>query len=452
MYQIDNSSAAAVIPASTPAGTPGYFTDGNPATGVAPTILPAEFMNMVMMEILGVLSAAGVTPSKSVFTQLTTAIRAINKQAIILTDTGTAGAYAAANTPALTSLPASGYIQRINIANLNLGASTYSPDGLTAKPIYGLGLQPLQGGELPAGVAVFMYLVQAGVNGGNGAWILIESLGGSSQVATATKSQHAVPLGQAQTLVAAGPSIQGAFKNLALSTTGTNASVTITADEIIVENASNQYQTLRAISVTASTAGTLVNGLDTGTIAVSTWYSVWVIWNGTTTASLLSLSATAPTMPSGYTHKARVGWIRTDATANKYPLSFIQNGKNVQYKVATGSNVVSLPVIANGTAGAIATPPTWVAVGISSIVPPTASRIKLYGANTTVNPGTIIAAPNNSYAGTATGTPPPLVMSNAGSSPTTTYCEFVIESTNIYWASAGTAGQSLICLGWEDSL
>ena len=198
MYQIDNSTAVASIPASTVAGTAGFFTDGNPATGVPATIMPAEFMNMLMMEILGVLSAAGVTPSKSTFTQLTTAIRAVNRQGSILVDTGAAGAYAAANTPALTSLPASGYIQRINIVNANIGASTYAPDGLAAKPIYGLGLQPLQGGELPVGIAVLMYLVQAGVNGGNGAWIIVESLGGAQQVSPATKSQHAVQATQVQ--------------------------------------------------------------------------------------------------------------------------------------------------------------------------------------------------------------------------------------------------------------
>lgn len=81
---------------------------------------------MVMMEILGVLSAAGVAPSKSTFTQLATAIRAVNRQAVILADTGTANAYAAANTPALTALPATGYLQRVNIATLNTTASTYS--------------------------------------------------------------------------------------------------------------------------------------------------------------------------------------------------------------------------------------------------------------------------------------------------------------------------------------
>ncbi|VVO63614.1 hypothetical protein PS870_00923 [Pseudomonas fluorescens] len=198
MYQIDNSTAAATVPASTSEGTPGFFTDGNPATGVAATIMPAEFMNMVMMEIINVLTAAGITPSKSDFTQLLTAIKSVNRQGVTLTDTGSANAYAAANAPALTVLPATGYSQRVNIAHANTGASTYASDGLAAKPVYGLGLQPLQGGELPVGVAVLMYLVQAGVNGGNGAWIIIESLGGASQIAPATKSQHAVTLGQLQ--------------------------------------------------------------------------------------------------------------------------------------------------------------------------------------------------------------------------------------------------------------
>ncbi len=126
------------------------------------------------------------------------AIRAAGRQTTVLTDTGAVNTYAAANTPALAALPTtSGYSQRVNIANANTGAATYAPDGLAPKPIYGLALQPLQGGELPAGIAVMMYLVQAGVNGGNGAWIIVESLGGASQIPLATKSQHAMQLGQA---------------------------------------------------------------------------------------------------------------------------------------------------------------------------------------------------------------------------------------------------------------
>lgn len=77
MYQIDNSTAAQAIPASTEAGSKGYFTDGNPATGTPATILPAEFMNMLMMENINVLAAAGIQPDKSKFNQLALAISTI---------------------------------------------------------------------------------------------------------------------------------------------------------------------------------------------------------------------------------------------------------------------------------------------------------------------------------------------------------------------------------------
>lgn len=77
MYQIDNSTAAQTIPASTAVGSKGYFTDGNPATGTPATILPAEFMNMLMMENLNVLVAAGIQPDKNKFNQLALAISTI---------------------------------------------------------------------------------------------------------------------------------------------------------------------------------------------------------------------------------------------------------------------------------------------------------------------------------------------------------------------------------------
>jgi len=77
MYQIDNSTAVAAIPPPTPAGATGYFTDGNPATGASATIMPAEFMNMLMMENLSILSAAGIAPVKGQYNQLALAISKI---------------------------------------------------------------------------------------------------------------------------------------------------------------------------------------------------------------------------------------------------------------------------------------------------------------------------------------------------------------------------------------
>ncbi|KAB0489680.1 hypothetical protein [Pseudomonas vancouverensis] len=183
----------------------GYFKNRTSPTAKDGSYLEQDWANDKEGFFQSLISVAGLVPNGLVdkvgasqyYDALLNVLYAAARKTPVLNDTGTAGVYAAANTPALTALPATGYMQRVKIANLNPGASTYAPDGLAAKPIYGLGLQPLQGGELPAGVAVLMYLVQAGVNGGNGAWIIIESLGGAQQVAAATKSQHAMQFGQA---------------------------------------------------------------------------------------------------------------------------------------------------------------------------------------------------------------------------------------------------------------
>lgn len=222
MYQIDNSTAAASQPTSTAAGTAGFFTDGNPATGDAATILPAEWLNAVMMELCNVITAAGLTLSKSSFTQLQTAIKILSKQPAVLADTGAANAYTAANTtPLVVGTWVDGVSQRVKIANTNTGASTYAPDGLAAIPIYGLGLQPLQGGELLAGgTAVLVRATIAGVNSGNPICVLVDCQGGAQQVPAGTKSNQAVNLGQADGRYAALAGLASQLFSAADGTTG----------------------------------------------------------------------------------------------------------------------------------------------------------------------------------------------------------------------------------------
>jgi hypothetical protein len=256
-------------------------------------------------------------------TNLITAIKNATKQTVILADTGAANAYTATNTPALTALPSTGYVQRVNIAHANTGASTYAPDGLTAKPIYGLGLQPLQGGELPVGVVVLMYLVQAGVNSGNGAWIIIESLGGASQVAPATQSQHAVQMAQAAGVV-------GSVRNLKMYLSAASASATVTADEIIVETALGGVRyCLPSFSKTINLATTGAGGMDTGAAPVSGFVAIYAIYNPTTqTAALLATNASSlvanvyggANMPSGYTASGLLAVVPTNASSQFKPV------------------------------------------------------------------------------------------------------------------------------------
>jgi hypothetical protein len=73
--------------------------------------------------------------------------------------------------------------------------------------------------------------------------------------------------------------------------------------------------------------------LDTGAIANSTWYHFWLITRVDTGVVdvLISLSATAPTMPANYTLKRRIGSGKTDGAA-QWTL-FSQEGDNFLWAV-----------------------------------------------------------------------------------------------------------------------
>ena len=92
--------------------------------------------------------------------------------------------------------------------------------------------------------------------------------------------------------------------------------VRVTADELTVATTGGSKRSLTSVSVTADITTSGANGLDTGAEANDTWYAVWVIYNGTTTAALLSTSFTAPTMPSGYTYKFLAGAVKNDSSGN----------------------------------------------------------------------------------------------------------------------------------------
>ncbi|MDI2595035.1 hypothetical protein POF45_26960 [Pseudomonas sp. 681] len=134
------------------------------------------------------------------------AIRAVSKQSVILSDTGTAvNNYAATNVVPYTSgTLLHGTRQTVQFARANTGSSIYSPDGLGPYPIYGLNLLPLQGGEISLrGVGNMIFIVDAAVNSGNGAFILLECTGGALQIAPSTKPLQALQRGQAYSAVGA---------------------------------------------------------------------------------------------------------------------------------------------------------------------------------------------------------------------------------------------------------
>lgn len=79
MFRNDDPSAVATqptVPAVT-GTTPGYFTPGNPAQGQQPTKVPFWWLNMLQEELLSVLGAAGITPTKGNNGQLLAAMQAM---------------------------------------------------------------------------------------------------------------------------------------------------------------------------------------------------------------------------------------------------------------------------------------------------------------------------------------------------------------------------------------
>lgn len=112
-------------------------------------------------------------------------------------------------------------------------------------------------------------------------------------------------------------------------------------------------------------AGTNAGGLDTGSKAASTWYYVWLIRKDSNAAidALFSLSATSPTMPSGYTGKRRLGSIRTDGSSNL--LGFLSEegpgGSLNQWWTSTANTVEATSVSQSAT--------TWTSRTLSYIPP-----------------------------------------------------------------------------------
>lgn len=172
----------------------GKFVDEDSAAGTPGSLIPSEWGNAVTDEIIAVIQAAGLVPDEEDATQMSRAIRLLQRAGSYALDTGVANAYAAAYTPAVTAL-VDGMVLRFKAATENTGAATFSPDGLAAKPIVNLKYAALSAGDIAAGGEVWL---QYNASLGGGTWVNILSLGvapaststaGIVRLATATETQ-----------------------------------------------------------------------------------------------------------------------------------------------------------------------------------------------------------------------------------------------------------------------
>lgn len=152
-------------------------------------------------------------------------------------------------------------------------------------------------------------------------WSAAQALASGSTAVTQSAGDNSTKLATtayADSAVATAPP-PGSIFGLTLSAAGGTATFGIAAGS--ATDSTNVATMPLASAYTKTTSawavGTGNGALDTGTIANNTWYHVWLIKRVDTGVMdvLVSLSATAPTMPGSYTLKRRIGAMRTDGSA-----------------------------------------------------------------------------------------------------------------------------------------
>lgn len=235
-----------------------------------------------------------------------------------------------------------------------------------------------------------------------------------------------------------------------------NTTVAVAATYVTVSNGTSTLTVPVSATCDLGTNGA-VNSLDTGTIAANTWYYMYAISDGSTNGTLASTSSTSPTMPSGYTYKARIGAVKT-VSGSAQLLGTWQFGKRAQYVVGLAQTTARQAAASTTSKQGDITVPTWVGVqvrGATSPVPPTATI--LYG-GLTIKDGSATyfgMAPNNSYGSytSTTNAPPVVYKANSDNTSVSESFTVLLESDNVYWASSGTASiMALWVDGWEDNL
>lgn len=165
-----------------------------------------------------------------------------------------------------------------------------------------------------------------------------------------------------------GVTCPGGTRNLVIQprTSYTATQVEVTADEAVLKHADGSNYYTGSVALTGANAiniaNTGANGLDVAPEASATWYYIWLISNGSSAAGLLSVSASDPTLPSGYIYKLRVGAVRNDGSGDFE--SFYQTDQRAW---------VPARQVLNSTAPAVAD--TWESKDIAAYVPATARRV-----------------------------------------------------------------------------
>lgn len=270
------------------------------------------------------------------------------------------------------------------------------------------------------------------------------------------------------TTVNVGASPTGAFANKIITVASTTT-VNVTADWVVVSDGTSATRV--AINSTGAnvlnlgTAGGL-NKLDTGVIAINTWYAIYAIAlpGGGTPGVIASTSFTSPNLAWGaYTLFGYMGAVQTlGSGATLYGTK--QIGNRATYVVGLAGTTASVMAVvgANGSTYSL-TSPTLVSVSLTRFVPQNAAVARLApDANYKGGgPFSVLIAPSQAYSGANNGPSGSNGMVYtyvgdqtilaAGSAIFTGAVDLVLEALSFSYAGAGGGtGSAVAVQGWSD--
>lgn len=403
----------------------GKFTEGDPVGGIQATVVTDDWLNEMQEEVISVLTAASLTPAKGTQNQLAQAIAKIIQGQLgsTVTTAGTAAAYTLAPSPAIDAYTAG---QRFHVKFHVLGAATPTIN-VSGKGAKSIKQYDSSGAKVAAviGLAQVSDIVYDGTD-----FILLDQL----PTSTVQRKQN----------------FRGLSKNLKVSASGVSASISVTADNVIVANAAGDAQAIASVSLTLNTAAVAsatVDGMASGVTAINTWYAVYAWYNSTSGVTRITgdSSFTAPTAPAaGFDMWALISVFRTDGTGSKFPLGFTQTGVKWRYTVKTGTNVATSIVLATGTTSGATSP-----LLLTAVAPPGITVISVGLTAQNASSGGVAA--NNQYAAFPSLTnPQPLSAgANATTFSTTFMGDIVIETPNTIWWGANSSAVTVTINGFE---
>lgn len=253
-------------------------------------------------------------------------------------DTGSANALVATPSPPLGAY-ADGVTYLIDPAHANTTASTLNVSVLGALPIVHTDGTGIGAGEIQAG-----QLMQVAVLGSNFVWLNApyfptRSPGDNSNFPADTAYVDAATL--------AVDNYSGNLVGLITSNTPSFTTTRITIATGKCRDSTNAINMALVAPITKSltaawAAGNNNGGRDTGSLANGQSWYVFIIYNPTShaTDAIFSQSATAPTLPSGYTFFRRVGSLILEAASTAVH-QFIQIGQFFEYFLRSADYAVT---------------------------------------------------------------------------------------------------------------